>query len=79
MLERFDDRIDFRRSPGGTVRQVADFFGDDGEPAPCLTGPSCLDGCVEGEQIRSLGDHIDRVDNAADFASAFAHILDDGG
>ena len=43
--------------------ELADFLCDDGESAACLTGTCCLDGGVEGEEIRLLGDPRDGIDD----------------
>ena len=36
---------------GGTLREGADFLGDDGEPGPGLAGAGGLDGGVERQDV----------------------------
>ena len=53
-------------APWELLGQLADLLGDDREPAALLAGAGGLDGGVQRQQVRLLGDPADRVDDAAD-------------
>ena len=66
VLDARDLGIDLRGRLGGRKRQVLHLLGDDGEAAPGLAGPRCLDRRIERQHIGLRGDVADEHDAAAD-------------
>ena len=65
--------------PGGGLRllgQLADLLGDDREAAALLARAGGLDGRVERQQVRLLGDAGDRRDDPADLLGLGREIAD---
>src|SRR4051794_34551200 len=65
--------------PGGRLAllgQLADLLGDDREAAALLAGAGGLDGRVQRQQVRLLGDAGDRLDDAADALGLRAQLAD---
>src|SRR5205085_6906677 len=58
--------------------KLADLLGDDREAAALLAGAGGLDGRVQRQQVRLLGDAGDRVDDAADLLRAAGERLHRG-
>src|SRR4051812_3337291 len=56
--------------------QLADLLGDDREAAALLAGAGGLDGRVQRQQVRLLGDAGDRLDDAADALGLRAQLAD---
>ena len=68
MLDFADQRCDLLGGADGTLGQLADLVGNDREALALLPGPSCLDGCIQGEKVGLFGDVVDRLDDGADLA-----------
>ena len=66
-LNGFNERSDIFCGGAGVLGQFADLIGDNGEPAACFASAGGLDGGVESQQIRLLGDVVDDVDDFRDF------------
>ena len=77
-LDLADQARDLAAALLGLLGQLADLLGDDGEAAALLAGASGLDGGVERQQVRLLGDAGDRVDDPADLLRASRELLDRG-
>src|SRR4051812_8895886 len=69
-LDGFDQGSDVAGRGGGTLREFADFLGDDREPPAVLTGPDRLDRGVQGEHVGPAGDPADQLDYGADLDGA---------
>ena len=72
--------LDGGRDGGGVGRllgELADFVGDDGEAAAVLASAGGLDGGVQRQEVRLLGDARDRADDLLDVFGVMAE-LDDG-
>src|SRR3954471_20013559 len=68
-----------RDRAGGRLRllgELADLLGDDREAAALLAGAGGLDGRVQRQQVRLLGDAGDRGDDPADPLAAGRQVLD---
>ena len=63
-------RLDFLGRLLRLFRELADFVGDDGEAASRFARARRLDGRIEREEVRLLGDVCNRVGNLADFRRA---------
>ena len=69
-LDRFGNRLldlkdqsgDLGRGLGCALGQLAYLVGDDGKTTSLLTGPGCLNGCVQGQQIGLEGDFVNGSD-----------------
>ena len=57
------------------VRERADLLGDHREPASVLARAGGLDARVEREQVRAIGDQVDRLHHVADLLGATPHVL----
>jgi hypothetical protein len=57
------------RRLGAAQGQGADFFGDDGEPAPGVAGAGGLDRRVQGQQVGLEGDLVDGADDLGRLAA----------
>ena len=79
LLQRLDNCGDVGCRLCRSVRQVADLLGNDGKAATGIAGTRGLDRRVQRQQVRPLGDQIDRVDDAADLVGTLAHLADDAG
>ena len=77
VLQRLDDDGDIRCGFCRAIREIPDLFGNDSEAAARIARARGLDRGVERQQIRALGDQIDRVDDAPDFVGALAHFPND--
>src|SRR5262249_35553941 len=62
-LDRADERGDRAGGAARLLGELADLVGDDREAAAVLAGPRRLDGGVQRQQVRLLGDAGDRVDD----------------
>ena len=65
-LDVAQDRADLHGRFLGLVGQVLDLVGDDREAVALLAGAGRLDRGVQGQQVRALGDVVDRGDDLAD-------------
>ena len=63
----------------GLLGEFLDLVGDHGEALAGLAGACRLDGRVEREQVRLLGDAGDHLDDLADLGGALAQLADDLG
>ena len=63
VLDVRDQRCDLLGG-AGALGELTDFVGDDREALALLAGPGRLDGGVERQQVRLLGDVIDGFDDA---------------
>ncbi len=61
-----DQRFDLLGRFGRTLREGADFRGDDGETSPGITGTGGFDAGVQREQVGLEGDLVDDADDLAD-------------
>ena len=73
-LDLAHDAADLRRRLGDRVGELADLLGDDGEALARLAGARGLDGGVEREDLRLLGDVVDDDEHAADLLAALAQL-----
>ena len=78
-LNRGDERGDLVRRRARLLGELSYFLGDDGEASSVLACARCLDGGVQCEEIRLLGDGGDGVDNRADLVGFFTEHGDDFG
>ena len=76
LLDGADEVADLLRCVLRLLGELSDLLGDDGEPMPVLTGTRCLDGGVEGEQVRLPRDARDHFDDVADLLGALAEFGD---
>src|SRR5271166_1648723 len=74
-LNGFDERGDVLGGAAGVFGKLANFIGNDGEPAASFTGASSFDGGVEGKEVGLLGDVVNHVDDLGDFQGAIAERL----
>ncbi len=56
---------------GGFFGELPDLLGDDGESPSGLSGPGGLDGGIEGQEIRLVGDVGNGLRHADDLVHAF--------
>jgi len=75
-LDLGEHRRDLRGALLRLFGELADFVGDDGKAAALLARPGRLDGGVEREEVRLLGNRADRVDDAGDLLGAAGEIAD---
>ena len=75
-LDRLDLLADVLGGLGSFLGQLLDFVGHDGEALAGLAGPGGLDGGIQGQQIRLLGNGGDDLDDLADFGAGFAKLAD---
>ena len=75
-LDRLDQRGNILGGGARVLGQFADLVGNHGETAPSLAGARRLDGGVQRQQVRLLGNVVDHVDDLADFQRAVAQRLD---
>src|SRR5919204_322309 len=78
-LDLTDQPGDRARGALGLLGQLADLLGDDREAAALLAGARRLDGRVQRQEVRLLGDAGDRVDDAADLLGLASEIAHRGG
>ena len=74
VLQRLDDAGDVGRGLGRAIGQIPDFLGHHRESPAGVTGAGRFDRCIERQQVRALGDQVDRVDDAADLIRALTHF-----
>ena len=78
-LNRGDQRGDLVRRGARLLGELSNLLGDDGEASPVLACARRLDGGIEREEIRLIGDGGDGVDDRADLVGFFAEHGDDFG
>ena len=78
-LHLVDDAADVVRKARALLRELADLLRHDGEPAPGLTRTRRLDGSVEREEVRLVGDALDHRTGLVDLVRALIRLLDDLG
>ena len=57
--------------------QLANLIGNHGKSESVLTGPSGLNGSVEGKKVRLLGEIVDHLHDLADVVCARSELADD--
>jgi hypothetical protein len=77
LLNALDQLGNFLGRLRGFLRELAHFFGHDGETQAVLAGACGLDGGVERQQIGLLGEIVDHFDDLADVVGAAAQHVDD--
>ena len=74
-----NQRRDALRGVAGLLGQLPDFLGDDGETAARLARARRLDGRVQREKVRLVGDIGNRLDNLPNLLRPIAERSDHGG
>ena len=79
-LDGFEDGVDLCGGFHGSVGEGADFAGNDGKAAACVSCAGCFNGSIEGEQVGLIGDLANYPGNHTDLGGAFPQGFDfDGG
>ncbi len=74
-LQALDQHADLLGRTLGAAGEAAHLVGNYRETAALLTGPCCLDGCVERQQVGLLGDAADHVEHLADLVAVEYQLL----
>ena len=76
LLDGADQRRDLLGAAEHPVREVLDLVRHDREGTPLIAGLRRDDRCVEGQQVRLVGDVVDHVHHLADVGDALRQPLD---
>ena len=79
LLHLADDLADLLGRLHRALGELAHLVGDHREAAAGLAGARRLDGGVQGEQVRLVGDLLDHLEDAPDLLRALAEAGDDAG
>ena len=74
-----DDAADVVRKARALLGELANLLRHNSEPASGLTGTSRLDGSIEREEVRLVGDALDHRTGLVDLVRALIRLLDDLG
>jgi len=75
LLHGGDQRSDLLGRLLAPFGEMAHFLGDDGETPPLFTGARGLDGRVQGQQVRLVGDVADHLHDLADLGRVLPQLL----
>ena len=75
-LDHRDAVLDFLRRSLGLLGQLADFLRDHGESAACLAGARRLDGRVQRQEVRLVGNRRDAFHNLPNLLRVLAQLPD---